>query len=167
MTASITAVINEGYLPGCIGRITQLHAQYYTAASGFGVAFEARVASDLANFCRAYQAGRDGLWLVRQDGQIEGSIAIDGTHAADAGAHLRWFITSDALRGQGIGRSLLAQALAFADGCGYRITVLSTFAGLDAARHLYEDHGFRLAEEGMGSQWGRTVLEQRFVRPHP
>lgn len=161
------ASIAEGYRPGCIGRITQLHAQYYAAASGFGVTFEARVAADLAGFCQHYQAGRDGLWLALDGGQVEGSIAIDGSHAADAGAHLRWFITSDALRGQGTGRALLAQALAFADACGYRSTVLWTFAGLDAARHLYESHGFRLAEEGPGSQWGRTVLEQRFVRTRP
>jgi hypothetical protein len=40
---------------------------------------------------------------------------------------------------------------------------LWTFQGLDAARRLYEKHGFRLAEEREGSQWGERVLEQRFV----
>ena len=42
-----------------------------------------------------------------------------------------------------------------------------TFRGLDAARHLYEAHGFVLAEERSGKQWGKTVMEQRFVRRRP
>ena len=39
---------------------------------------------------------------------------------------------------------------------------LSTFAGLDEARHLYEKHGFKLCEECEGDQWGVTVTEQLF-----
>jgi len=40
---------------------------------------------------------------------------------------------------------------------------LWTFQGLATARRLYEKHGFRLAEERAGSQWGTQVMEQRFV----
>jgi len=112
--------------------------------------------------------GRDGLWLLRagdgRGGEVQGSIAIDGSQAADSGAHLRWFIASDALRSQGAGKLLLQRALAFADRCGHARTQLWAFAGLDAARHLYETHGFRLAEEAPGTQWGAKLLEQRFVR---
>ncbi len=160
--------ITEGYTPGCIGRIAQLHAQYYAQSNGFGVAFEAMVARELGAFCSAYVPGRDGLWLAHGAGGIEGSVAIDGAHAADsgenAGAHLRWFITSDALRGQGLGRQLLLRALAFADACGYRRTYLWTFNGLLAARHLYESQGFRLVHESAGDRWGSVVIEQKFVR---
>jgi GNAT superfamily N-acetyltransferase len=164
MSTSIT----EGYVPGCIGRVVQMHADFYSGANGFGLAFEAKVARELADFCRGYTAGRDGLWLVVQEGRIEGSIAIDGTRAVGAGAsdgaHLRWFITSDAVKGQGCGKALLQRALDFVDACGYRSTSLWTFAGLGAARHLYESHGFRLAHESPGDQWGSVVTEQRFVR---
>lgn len=156
--------IQQGYQPGCIGRIVQMHAEYYAAASGFGSAFEAKVARELADFCQTYQPGRDGLWLAQQDGRIEGSIAIDGTHAGAQGAHLRWFITTGAIRGQGIGRQLLAQAMDFVQRCGYRRTQLWTFAGLDAARHLYESHRFQLVHEAPGDQWGTRVTEQRFER---
>ena len=155
--------ITEGYAPGCIGRIAQLHASYYSATSGFGAEFEAKVARELAEFCQSYKEGRDGIWLASGHG-IEGSVAIDGSHAQDEGAHLRWFITSEALRGQGVGTQLLAQALKFADGRGYRRTYLWTFAGLNAARHLYESHGFCLAHEGQGAQWGKSVTEQRYER---
>lgn len=160
------AIISEGYVPGCIGQVARLHAAYYAVAAGFGVAFEARVAKDLADFCLAYTPGRDGLWLARST-DIEGSIAIDGAHADGGGAHLRWFITSDVVRGRGVGRRLLSQALAFADRRGYESVYLWTFAGLDAARHLYEAHGFRLVSEAPGDQWGKVVREQRFERRRP
>jgi GNAT superfamily N-acetyltransferase len=155
--------IAEGYVPGCIGRIAELHADYYSRQHGFGVEFEAKVAHDLGNFCLAYKQGRDGLWLA-SDPSVQGSVAIDGSTGNEHGAHLRWFITSDKLRGQGIGRALLSHALAFADEVGYRRVFLWTFSGLSAARHLYESLGFRLVEERPGSTWGKPVLEQRFER---
>lgn len=161
-------IISEGYSPGCIGRVAELHASFYSQANGFGVAFEAKVAKELSDFCLSYVAGRDGLWLARsqnsEGSSIEGSIALDGSRVLQDGAHLRWFITSSALRGQGAGTQLLKQALAFADQRAYPKVYLWTFAGLDAARHLYESHGFRLEFENPGAQWGTTVLEQRFVR---
>lgn len=156
--------IHRGYLPGCIGRITELHARFYAVHAGFGVYFESRVARELAAFCERYDAERDGLWLALRDDQVEGAVAIDGSHAATDGAHLRWFIVSDRLRGSGSGSRLLAQAMAFCDG-RYRKTYLWTFDGLSAARHLYEKHGFRLAQQQPGQQWGTEVLEQRFERP--
>ncbi|MEY4750673.1 MAG: hypothetical protein RIQ60_2887 [Pseudomonadota bacterium] len=160
--------VTLGYTPGCIGRIAELHATYYARTAGFGLAFEARVARELSAFCERYDPARDGLWLVRQDGdgRIEGSIAIDGLHGHDddAGAHLRWFIVADALRGQGVGRALLQAAIDFVDARGYGRTVLDTFEGLDAARHLYEAAGFRLVAQSPGAQWGQVVNEQRFER---
>jgi GNAT superfamily N-acetyltransferase len=161
------AELHEGYRAGCIGRIAQLHATYYAATHGFGVAFEAKVARELADFCSYYQPGRDGLWLVEQGGNVEGSVIIDGSHADTDHAHLRWFITSDAIKGQGMGRRLLQQAMDFVDACGYRSTQLWTFAGLDAARHLYESYGFELVHQSPGNQWGSVVTEQQFVRRNP
>lgn len=162
-THCMSITLSEGYEPGCIGRIADLHAQYYARANGFGADFEAKVATELSQFCLRYSRGRDALFLARGSG-IEGSIVIDGTHAQETGAHLRWFITSDALRGRGVGRQLLERALAFSDSCGYRKIFLSTFEGLQAARHLYEAHGFKLVHQQRGKTWGQWVHEQRFER---
>ncbi|MBK1713245.1 GNAT family N-acetyltransferase [Rubrivivax gelatinosus] len=159
----MSVTIQEGYSPGCIGRIAQLHAEYYNRSNGFGAEFEAKVAQELGAFCLAYKRGRDGLWLAIGS-SVEGSVAIDGSRGTEQGAHLRWFITSDVLRGQGIGKLLLSRAIAFADDAKYKHVHLWTFDGLPAARHLYEAHGFQLAEERPGARWGKTVLEQRFVR---
>jgi GNAT superfamily N-acetyltransferase len=154
--------LHLGYLPGCIGRVAELHALYYSEHAGFGLPFEAKVARELAEFCGRCDARRDGLWLARIDGRIHGSIAIDGLHADSEGVHLRWFITSDEARGRGVGRSLLDTALGFCRERHRGRVHLSTFAGLEAARHLYEKAGFRLVQQQRGAQWGREVDEQRF-----
>ncbi|WP_051362285.1 GNAT family N-acetyltransferase [Solimonas soli] len=150
-----------GYVPGALGRIAELHGCYYAWHWQLGAFFEARVARDLGEFMSRYDERRDGLWTAQCGGRIEGSIAIDGLHAERA-AHLRWFIAGDALRGNGVGHRLLGSALAFCRERGYRAVELWTFAGLDAARRLYEQAGFVLAEEFDGTQWGRALREQRF-----
>lgn len=159
--------LHLGHRPGCIGRIVELHGRYYAAAAGFGVDFESRVASELADFCRRYQPGRDGLWLAMDGERIEGSIAIDGSHAAEDGAHLRWFIVSEAARGSGAGEALLRTALAFCDERGYARCHLWTFDSLHAAAHLYRKHGFEVLRTERGTQWGREVNEQLLQRPAP
>ncbi len=108
---------------------------------------------------------KNAIWTAIQDGQIIGSIAIDGEDMGSGKAHLRWFIVDDSARGSGVGKQLLDTALAFVDAQRFTETHLWTFSGLEAARHLYESRSFSLAEERPGSQWGSKVLEQRFVRP--
>jgi len=160
-----------GYVPGAIGRATELHALYYGKQWRFGLFFEAQVAAGLAEFLQRLDPARDGFWTVSRGGRVMGCVAIDGGKGggkgggeADAtGAHLRWFILADELRGQGLGNRLMQEAIAFCRCCGHPSIFLWTFQGLDSARHLYEKHGFRLAEERQGRQWGELVLEQRFV----
>jgi GNAT superfamily N-acetyltransferase len=154
--------IARGYVPGLIGAIAGLHARYYAAHAGFGSYFESKVARELGEFCTRLDPRQDGIWYVTQDDIIFGAIAIDGIDAAGEGAHLRWFILAPHLHGQGYGRALLGAALDFCRACDHRRVYLWTFAGLDAARYLYEAAGFALTRAEAGSQWGREVLEQRF-----
>ncbi|MEJ2039887.1 MAG: GNAT family N-acetyltransferase [Desulfosarcinaceae bacterium] len=154
--------IVKGYVPGAIGRVAELHGRYYQAHWGFGIFFEAKVAVELSEFLKRYDEARDGFWTVSVDGRIEGAIAIDGTDSQDEGAHLRWFIMSDALRGKGAGTRLIERAISFCRRKGYNKVYLWTFEGLDAARHLYEKAGFSLTEKHRGKQWGTEVNEQRF-----
>jgi len=159
---------HTGYLPGAIGRVAQLHADYYTRAAGFGCAFEVKVATELSQFVARLDDqrsnGADLLLLALLDGQIQASIAIDGSQAQTESAHLRWFIVSDLLRGQGVGQQLLAQALAFVDAKKYAQTTLWTFDELAAASHLYLKAGFRLVHQARGQQWGKLVNEQMYLR---
>ena len=156
--------IVPGYRPGLIARVTDMHARYYAREHGLGRRFETLVAGGLAEFCGRLDNPLNAVWTAQTGGEIVGSLAIDGEDMGAGIAHLRWFIVADGLRGGGAGKRLLDAALAFADGHGFSETHLSTFAGLDAARHLYETRGFELADERVGRQWGRELVEQRFVR---
>lgn len=157
--------IETGKVPELAARITALHRAYYARKAGFGAAFETVVADGLADFMpRSGRAG-NGIWRLEAGGEVQGSVAIDGEDLGPGVGHLRWFIVSDALRGQGAGKALIAAALDHCDRAGFDAVHLWTFAGLDAARALYERHGFRLVEEADGDQWGRVVREQRWVRP--
>lgn len=158
--------IARGYRPGVIGRIVQMHADYYARHSNFGQLFESLVASDMAELMGRLHNPRNEVWVVLDGERIVGSIAIDG-EGEGGSAVLRCFILDDSARGQGAGRRLLAEAMKFCDEWGFSSTILWTFQGLDAARKLYEAFGFRLEQEQEGQQWGRQVIEQCFVRPGP
>lgn len=162
-----TIHVIKGYQTGLIARITQMHALYYAKRTGFGQQFETGVAGGLAEFCTRLDRPANAIWTAMQGRDIVGSIAIDGEDLGENIAHLRWFILDDPVRGTGTGRRLLSAALGFADENDFSQVHLWTFSGLDAARHLYEGHGFQLVEERPGTQWGKEILEQRFVRCHP
>jgi GNAT superfamily N-acetyltransferase len=155
-------MISMGYTPGAIGRVVELHARYYHHHWDFGCFFECRVAVDLCDFFERYNDHRDGFWSVAIDGRLEGSIAIDGIHADNQGAHLRWFILSERWHGKGHGKRLIGEAIRFCRKKRYDTVYLWTFAGLDSARTLYEKTGFKLVEQYKGTQWGKEVDEQRF-----
>ena len=157
----------RGYCPGLLARIVGAHMAYYAPAWGFGAPFETKVAAELSAFLRRYDPARDFLEShFDATGALAGSLTVDGIAGDDpqAGAHLRWFITAAPARDRGVGRSLMRRAMAFCDERGYRQVVLTTFAGLDAARQLYEAHGFRLIREVPVDQWGGGVREQHFAR---
>lgn len=165
------AQIRCDYLPGCIGDVAALHGRYYARHSGFGAFFEHKVASELGAFVQSLPAPGKRLWLHAENGRTLASVAVDDDVAEATPidgtvtglGHLRWFIVDESLQGLGIGRRLLEHAISFADE-RFAATYLWTFAGLDAARHLYESVGFHLVEELDGKQWGKLVKEQRFVR---
>src|SRR5262249_33039334 len=140
-----------GYEPGAIGRITELHGTYYHQHWDLGLYFEAKVASELAAFLSRFDARRDGIWIAKVGDEMVGSIVIDGIDAEGEGARLRWFILAPDYQGKGIGNRLMHEAMTFCRKAGFKRVYLTTFAGLDAARHLYEKFGFRVCREEDGS----------------
>ncbi|HRK25319.1 MAG TPA: GNAT family N-acetyltransferase [Beijerinckiaceae bacterium] len=159
--------VERGYRPGLIGACIALHGLSYAALSGFGASFEARIAESLSEFAGRMQRPVNGLWSVHRGDTLLGTIAIDGEDLGPGKAHLRWFVVAAEARGSGIGRRLLEAALGHCDASGFAAVHLWTFAGLDAACHLYETHGFALVDEKPGAQWGVAVIEQEYRRPHP
>ena len=161
---SSTISLTTGYQPGMVGRITEMHAAFYSANSGFGQFFESQVATGVAEFAGRLHEPCNRVWLAMLNGRIVGSLAVDGQDLGDNKAHLRWFVLDDGCRGSGIGRAMMTEAMAFCDSRGFTEVHLWTFKGLLAARKLYEACGFHLMHEEQGEQWGSTVTEQQFVR---
>jgi GNAT superfamily N-acetyltransferase len=155
-------VILEGYIPRAIGRMVELHATYYSEHWGFGLFFEGKVATELSEFLSRFDESRDGFWTLSKNDRVEGGIAIDGIKAMPEGAHLRWFILSQEMRGLGFGNRLMEEAISFCKKKDYNRVYLHTFEGLHPARHLYEKFGFKLIEQVEGTQWGTKVIEQKF-----
>ena len=151
-----------GYVPGAIGRITELHATYYKKHWNFDLFFESKIATELSEFLNQFNPGHDGFWLAMVDDKIVGAVAIDGKEAKTSGARLRWFIVDPDYQGRGVGQRLLEEAITFCRKADIQRAYLHSFAGLDAARHLYEKFGFVLCEEKQDKTWGMTVTEQTF-----
>lgn len=159
--------IETGYAPGVIGQVTALHMAYYADRVGFGQVFEARVATALADVTARLDRPGTQIWRAMLGDALVGSVAVDGQSLEPGLAHLRTFIVDARVQGKGVGRRLLDEALRFCDAHGFRETHLWTVKGLDAARHLYEQAGFRLHSEAPGTHWGKAMIEQRFARARP
>jgi GNAT superfamily N-acetyltransferase len=157
-----TADMHSGYIPGAIGRLTELHAAYYSRYWGFGLYFESKVATEMSEFLSRFDANHDGFWTLSTADRIVGGLAVDGMESAGRGARLRWFIVDSDYQGKGLGNSLLKEALDFSMRVKIRRLYLHSFAGLDPARHLYEKFGFVLFEEHEDNTWGKRVAEQTF-----
>lgn len=152
----------DGYRPGALAGVVALHAHYYAREWDFGRPFETKVAGELAEFLSRADIRRDLFLTAWRGDDLAGSITIDATGGGAMGAHLRWFIVSDDARGSGLGGELMGQAMDFCRARGLERVWLTTFAGLDAARRLYEKHGFVLARESDADQWRGGVREQLF-----
>ncbi|MBV9066447.1 MAG: GNAT family N-acetyltransferase [Methylobacteriaceae bacterium] len=157
-------VYGHGWRPGVIGDIVRLHAVYYAREWQLGAAFEAKVAAELGAFIESYDAQVSRLLTAHTRDRLLGALSIDGssTRERHGAARLRWLILADEAHGRGIGKTLMQMAMDFLAETHCRACYLTTFAGLDAARALYERHGFRLTRETQDATWGRPLREQRF-----
>ncbi|MEH6632906.1 MAG: helix-turn-helix domain-containing GNAT family N-acetyltransferase [Halopseudomonas aestusnigri] len=162
--SSVKCQVVEGYSLGLVGRIVEMHAIFYGNFANFNAVFETTVAKGLVDFIPRINHQRNSIWYAVNGNKVVGSIVIDGEDLGSNIAHLRWFIVDEEVRGSGVGKALFSEAIKFCDASGFEEIHLWTFKGLDAARKLYESSGFDLVDEHPGDQWGKQVLEQKFVR---
>ena len=148
-----------GYKAGLIGRVAQLHGEYYDKHWNFTQYFEGKVACEMASFMNSYDETKDITISVYSNSILQGSITIQSDSCNPKEAQLRWFIVSEESQGKGIGNFLMQEAMKFCEQCHYSYIYLWTFQGLESAKKLYEKYGFTIKESQEGNQWGTRVHE--------
>lgn len=165
-TSGEEILYSEGFEPGYLGRIAQMHGEYYAKAWGSGPGFEAQMARELCDFYDHYDPTQDLLLTAHHNGALIGSIAVVGTQSERPGeARVRWVILDERYHGRGIGRSLLNRALEFCKTQGFPGVYLWTVTGLPASLHLYESAGFRIVESHVDSHYTIELNNIRLELP--
>jgi GNAT superfamily N-acetyltransferase len=128
--------------PGDFGWVIHRHGALYGAEHGYDTQFEALVSEVVAKFIREFNPALDRCWIAEIDGQKAGSIFL--VHTEDGIAKLRLLLVEPFARGQGVGKMLVEECIAFAREADYAKVVLWTESELAAARSIYERAGFKL-----------------------
>ncbi|TFH51813.1 MAG: N-acetyltransferase [Methanothrix sp.] len=151
--------IRHDLRPGDVGYMTYLHGTLYAPEQGWDHTFDAYVAIPLAEFAKS-KSLRERIWIVEKEGRIIGSAAI--VKFSEKEAQLRWLLLHPEVRGRGLGRRLVEDALDFCRDVGYSSVFLWTVNTLPIAAQLYQSVGFKQTDELTHELWGSTVTEVRY-----
>ena len=145
--------------PGDIGYITYMHAVLYAPEQGWDYTFDIYVALPLAEFAQS-QSPQERIWILKDGDRIAGSMAI--VRHSQKEAQLRWLLLEPEIRGRGIGRWLVEEALDFSRTSGYESIVLWTAESLPIAEKLYRSVGFEPILRVRHERWGSIVNEVKY-----
>ena len=137
---------------GDFGWVVQAHGRLYCDEYGWDERFEALVAGIVSEYVTRLDAKRERCWIAERNGAPVGSVFLK--KQSDRTAKLRLLLVEPRARGQGLGRRLVDECIAFARAAGYRKLVLWTQSNLAAARHIYRATGFRLEKAYRHREFG-------------
>ena len=142
--------------PGDMGWIIHRHGALYAQEYGWDERFEALVAEIAAHFIQHLDSKCERCWIAERDGNIVGSVFL--VKKSKTVAQLRLLLVEPMARGLGIGSRLVSECVHFARQVGFRKIVLWTNSVLHAARHIYEETGFRLIHEEAHHSFGHDLI---------
>ncbi|MBA4056694.1 MAG: GNAT family N-acetyltransferase [Marivirga sp.] len=145
---------------GDLGYVIYRHGKLYHEEHGFGLSFEAYVASGIYEFYSGYDPSKDRVWVCEHQSDIIGFMAL--MHREKNTAQLRYFYIEPAYRGIGLGKKLMSLYMEFLLQCGYTSAYLLTTHELQAAASLYTRYGFKLVGEKKSTSFDKPLKEQRY-----
>ena len=152
--------IDEGFLPGDLGQLIYIHGIQNFADYGFNQVHEAYCAKIAAEFILEPNAKRSRAWLTKKGGKIVGSIFV--VERPNNQAQIRLLFVDKDVRGIGLGRWLVQEAVRYCRESGFDSVFLWTVDGLDRAVSIYKSAGFVQTERKPDSNWGRQSVEVRY-----
>ena len=159
-------VILRGPRLGEFGWLIHRQGLLYNEQYGWNIEFEALIAGIYSEFQCAPEVPPKHLWVAEQNGTVVGSVFAMPSDNIAGSAQLRMLYVEPEARGQGIGKLLVDQCVAFARDAGYERMRLWTHSIQVAARKLYAGAGFNLVEEwdheSFGKQLHAEIWELRF-----
>lgn len=142
---------------GDLEAIVELHRRLYLPVYGLDESFVAGVEAGIREAAaRGWPGAGEGIWMVEADGVAAGALAL--TDQGSGEARLRWVVLAPELRGRGLGRRLVTEAVELARDSGYERLTLETFSELSAAAAIYRSLGFEVVSERTAPKWGRAEL---------
>ncbi len=153
-------VFRHDLRPGDVGYLIYLHGELYAKEMQYNLEFEAYVCKTFYDFLPKYDPSKDRVFLATYHDRIVGAVAIIG-HSKKL-AQLRWLLVHPDMRGVGLGKKLVADAMAFCREKQYRQVYLLTTHQQTTAAALYEREGFTKTEEIPQEMWGHKLVEVRY-----
>lgn len=154
--SSATPYQIRSHRPGDMGWLVQRHGELYWREYRYDERFEALVAEIVAKFIQNLDPARERCWIAEKAGENVGSIVL--VKKSKSVAKLRLLLVEPSARGLGIGKRLVEECVRFAREARYNKVVLWTQSELHAARHLYEQAGFKLVGKQCHDSWSRRDL---------